>query len=622
MFETAELGRCLDKETFNALQPKLRLRLLEVQRRLRDARLPVHVIVAGVDGAGKGETVNLLASWMDPRFISTMAFGPRTDEEAQRPFFWRYWRSLAPKGRLGVYFGSWYTEPITERVDGTLKGREFERRLRQIEAFERNLVDDGALLIKLWFHLSKKAQKKRLQELHDDKRTRWRVSKQDLENLERYDDYAEVSEAALRQTSTGQAPWTLIEGEDARYRTVAVVEHLLEVIEKRLARDAAASASASEAASAPETKTKTKTKTKATSKATAKSAKVEPTTAVTTATATVPTKRLAAELARQEARSKTPKTRTKHDIGDEQPPAVRTILESLDLGRVADDDSYDDDLETLQGRLSRVWHEAQGQGTSLTVVLEGWDAAGKGGAIRRITPALDARDYRIIPIAAPTDEEKAQHHLWRFWRHVPTDGHVTIYDRSWYGRVLVERIEGFCDEEAWMRAYDEINEFEEQLVEGDIVVVKLWLHISKDEQLKRFQERETIAFKNFKISDEDYRNRDRWDDYVQAVHDMVERTSTSYAPWHLVPANDKHLARLQVLEHICVALEKSLGLEPEEGPSAKALAAVPEAPTSTSTSKSKSKSKSKAKAKSTSKSKSKSKATSKAKAKAKSKQHD
>lgn len=520
MFETAELGRTLDKQTFAALEPKLRVRLLDVQTRLRAARLPVHVLISGVDGAGKGETANLLAEWMDPRFISTTAFGPRTDEEAQRPFFWRFWRSLAPKGRVGLYFGSWYTEPIVERVAKTLKPRGFERRLAQIEAFERMLVDDGSLIIKLWFHLSKNAQRKRVEGLAKDKRTRWRVTPKDLENLALYDRYAEVSEAALYGTSTGQAPWTLIDGEDARYRSVAVVEHLLEVIGKRLAQIEAR----------PPT--------------------IRALPVPSTSSALVPTGRKPRRTA----------TAPIDVVADLDPPlpatAKKTILETVDLTGTVDDDGYHEQLEELQGRLARNWRDARAKGTSLTVVLEGWDAAGKGGAIRRITAALDARDYRIIPIAAPTDEEKAQHYLWRFWRHVPTDGHVTIYDRSWYGRVLVERVEKFCSEDEWMRGYDEINAFEEQLVDDGIVVVKLWLHIDRDEQLRRFREREETEFKSFKIGEEDYRNRGQWDAYLHAVHDMVARTSTLQAPWHLVPANDKRVARLEVLRRICEALEQ------------------------------------------------------------------
>ncbi len=192
---------------------------------------------------------------------------------------------------------------------------------------------------------------------------------------------------------------------------------------------------------------------------------------------------------------------------------------------------------------------------ALVAAFEGNDAAGKGGAIRRVAAALDPRQYRIVPIAAPTEEERAQPYLWRFWRHIPARGKFTIFDRSWYGRVLVERVEGFCSPADWMRAYGEINDFEEQLVNAGVVVVKFWLAIDQQTQLERFEEREQTPFKRYKITEDDWRNRDKWDDYSQAVGDMVDRTSSEIAPWTLVEANDKRWARVKVLRTINEALE-------------------------------------------------------------------
>jgi polyphosphate kinase 2 (PPK2 family) len=186
------------------------------------------------------------------------------------------------------------------------------------------------------------------------------------------------------------------------------------------------------------------------------------------------------------------------------------------------------------------------------------DAAGKGGAIRRITAAVDARLYHTIPVAAPTDEERAQPYLWRFWRHVPRKGRITIYDRSWYGRVLVERIEKFCSQADWMRAYGEINDFEEQLAVNGAIVAKFWLQISKEEQLRRFKEREKTRFKQFKITAEDWRNRDKWADYQLAAADMIERTSTAHAPWTLIEANDKAYARVKILSTLVRQIEAAL----------------------------------------------------------------
>ena len=191
-------------------------------------------------------------------------------------------------------------------------------------------------------------------------------------------------------------------------------------------------------------------------------------------------------------------------------------------------------------------------------MFEGNDASGKGGSIRRVVQALDPRISRVIPVAAPSDEEKAQPYLWRFWRYIPGKGHVTIFDRCWYGRVLVERVENLCSEEEWVRAYEEIRTFEAELSNYGIIVMKFWLSIDKDEQLQRFKEREKVGYKRYKITEEDWRNRDKWDAYKEAVHVMVDRTTTIKAPWTLVEANDKYFARIKVIETINDRLEAEL----------------------------------------------------------------
>ncbi|MNE11989.1 Polyphosphate kinase 2 [compost metagenome] len=233
----------------------------------------------------------------------------------------------------------------------------------------------------------------------------------------------------------------------------------------------------------------------------------------------------------------------------------RSLLGALDMTLRLDKSDYQEQLVTEQARLAGLLRHKHMRRHALVAVFEGNDAAGKGGAIRRVAAALDPRQYRIVPIAAPTEEERAQPYLWRFWRHIPARGKFTIFDRSWYGRVLVERVEGFCSPADWMRAYSEINDFEEQLVNAGTVVVKFWLAIDQQTQLERFEEREQIPFKRYKITEDDWRNRDKWDDYVQAVGDMVDRTSTEIAPWTLVEANDKRWARVKVLRTINQALE-------------------------------------------------------------------
>ena len=493
MFESAELGHTIDKETFAAQVPALREALLQAQFDLSECkRFPVVIVIGGVDGAGKGETVNLLNEWMDPRHIQTYAFGAATDEEQSRPPMWRFWRSLPPRGKIGIFFGSWYTDPIIGRVSGAWKEGAFRRELEEVQRFEKMLADEGVLLLKFWFHLSKKAQKKRLKKLEGDARTRWRVTPQEWKNFKNYDGFRSVCEVALRETSTSWAPWLIVEGADARYRSLTVGKTLLHAMRARI--------------DAPK-------------------AKALPTVAPPVAA-----------------------------------PAIdgRTVLHAVDLGRKADPATYADQLETLQGRLNLLSRNPKFQRRTLLLVFEGADAAGKGGAIRRITGALDARHYSIVPIAAPTEEERVQPYLWRFWRRLPSRGHVGIFDRSWYGRVLVERVEGFCSDADWLRAYQEINDFEEQLALGRYIVCKFWLHLSKEEQLRRFEERAATGFKKFKITDEDWRNREKWDAYEGAVCDMVERTSTDLAPWTLISAEDKRAARLDVLETVCARVEAGL----------------------------------------------------------------
>jgi polyphosphate:AMP phosphotransferase len=505
VFETAELGRKLSKEEYAAELPAVRARLLAAQFALRSTKVPVIVVIAGADGSGKGDTVNRLLEWLDPRGVETNVFGPRTDEERDRPAAWRFWRTLPARGRIGIFFGSWYTEPILKRAYGKIGGSRFEAELSRIASFEESLARDGALLVKFWFHLSKDAQKKRLKKFEKDPETRFKVSRLDWKHFGHFDRFLAVSERALRRTDAARTPWTIVESYDDRWRDLAVGRGLADALEARLAQVAAAAASRP-AASSP-----------APAKRTAKSAS-----------------------------------------SPAHKAAAAGVLSTIDLDRTVSEEEYKRELPRLQERLSKLAWEAKKKQVSTVAVFEGSDAAGKGGAIRRVTWALDARLYRVIPIAAPTDEERAHHYLWRFWRHIPPGGSFTIYDRSWYGRVLVERVEGFAKDEEWKRAYLEINEFETQLVESGIALSKLWLHISPEEQLRRFREREHVEWKKHKITDEDWRNREKWPAYEIAIDEMVARTSTHDAPWTLVSATDKKAARLAVLTTLCDRLEEAL----------------------------------------------------------------
>ncbi|MBS2028908.1 MAG: polyphosphate:AMP phosphotransferase [Deltaproteobacteria bacterium] len=492
MFESAELDHQVKKSRYEKEAPRLRSALLDAQFDvLQHARFPVIVVVGGVEGAGKGELVNLLHTWMDPHHVRVVALDAPTDEERERPHFWRFWRNLPPKGETGIFFGSWYTRPIEDRVHKNKPRRDYVEELERIERFERLLTADGALLLKFWLHLSKKAQRKRFEALQDDKLTRWRVTKVDWQKHAHYDRYREVSEETLRRTSTGEAPWIVIDGADERYRNLTVGRELLEAMRRRLKGDR------------PKPKSK-----------------------------------------------RQPRTSTAVDGVN--------ALSALDLDKELDSKRYPELLEKYQGKLNRLVRDKRFQDRALVVAFEGVDAAGKGGAIERVISALDARWYRVVPVAAPTEEERAQPYLWRFWRRLPRVGHVTLFDRSWYGRVLVERVEGYASTEAWSRAYGEINDFEAQLNDHGTVVSKFWLQISPDVQLERFKEREAISYKRYKITPDDWRNRRKWEAYQEAAAEMVDRTSTEIAPWTLVPATDKQFARVHVLKTLTRQLERAL----------------------------------------------------------------
>lgn len=492
MFESAELGHKIDKETFKKEVPKLRAALLDAQYEMLEKKeFPVVILISGVDGSGKGETINLLYSWMDPRHISTLAFSAPSDEERTRPYMWRYWRALPPKGKVGIFAGSWYSQPIADRITGSMRRSELDEHLEDINRFEAMLVNEGALVLKFWFHLSKEGQKQRLKSLEKNPHTAWRVTQESYDRLKTYGKLQEVAGHVLRVTNTAHAPWIIVEGTDDEYRSLTVGRIVLDAMQRRL---------------------------------------------------------------QQKVRQLVPVA----------PPIVHTIdqknvLSELNLTQKLAKKDYESELAKYQARLSELVRDPRFvDKRSLVLVFEGADAAGKGGAIRRLGAAMDARQYQIIPIAAPTEEARAQPYLWRFWRHLPRTGRVAIFDRSWYGRVLVERVEGFCSEPDWLRAYAEINDFEHQMVESGAVVIKFWLQISADEQLRRFKERQDTEFKRFKITDEDWRNREKWDEYVSAVCDMVDRSSTGLAPWTLVEANDKNFARVKVLRTVCERLENAL----------------------------------------------------------------
>jgi len=447
------------------------------------------IVLGGSDALGVHECINLLHEWMDPRGLEVNAMQEPSDEERERPRYWRYWRRLPAHGRVGLFTNEWTTRTIIKHLEDQLDRDGFDTGLSHARRFERMLANDGMVIVKLWIHISRKELRKRREKaIRKDDRP-WSFSADDRRYFEHFDRSHDVVSYALRETHTENAPWQVIDGSNDRHRNACFVRAVLDALARY--RDE-------------------------------RPAQVVP------RHGTIPVR---------------------------QPPQS---LDQVDLSLKLEKDDYQQRLRHAQRELLQLSREAQARGKSTILVMEGWDAAGKGGAIRRMMAATDAEHVRVIPVAKPTDEAYAHHYLWRFWRQLGRAGQLSIFDRSWYGRVMVERIESFCSDVEWERAYGELNEFEQQLSDHDILVLKFWLHIDQDEQLDRFRERERTPHKKHKMTEEDYRNREKWGQYVQAVNDMVALTDTGFAPWHLVSGNSKRYARVRVIETVVSGLKAHL----------------------------------------------------------------
>ena len=496
MLETLDLDKKIDKPAYDKSFPALRDKLRDLQRQCYDAKIPVAVVFEGWDASGKGESIAKLVERLDPRGVKVHPISAPLEDERLRPFLWRFWTRIPGRGEMAVFDRSWYGRVLVERVEKLIKPEQWRSAYNEIAQFERMLTDDGMVIVKFWLHISEKEQKRRFKEIEKSKYDSWRVTKEDWEHHRQYDDYAEAAEEAFERTNTAYAPWTIVEATDKRYRIVKIFKTLADAMQ------------------------------------TAVSAKAQQPSAM--------------------------KRAPRASVSVQALKEMETVLDKVDLTRALKRKDYEEQLKEYQVRLRQLEFRCFEERRPVSVGYEGWDAAGKGGNIRRVTEALDPRGYSVIPIAAPKGDEATHHYLWRFWCQIPKAGHLAIFDRTWYGRVLVERVEGFCSEAEWRRAYQEINEFELSLTNAGMILVKFWLHISKDEQLRRFKEREKIPYKQYKITEEDWRNRGKWDAYRQAVVDMLQNTSTSYAPWTIVEANDKLWARIRALRTIVEAIEAGL----------------------------------------------------------------
>ena len=493
MLEKIDLSKKVDKKTYRRVMDEAEEKLGLLQRECKDAGIPVILVFEGMGAAGKGVQINRLIQALDPRGFDVYACDRPTEDEQMRPFLWRYWTKTPAKGRIAVFDRSWYRSVQVDRFDGLTPEDKLGDAYQDILSFEKQLCDDGTVIMKFFLYIDKDEQKRRFKKLEGSKETSWRVTDEDWNRNKDFDRYLKMNEEMLEKTDTDYAPWVIIEAVDKDYAALKIVSTVMDRLEYELEH-----------------------------------------------------RRPEDEKTAQRQESK---TRERFKNG---------VLSGIDLSKSLTEEEYKTRLKKLQKRLAELHSELYRLRIPVVIGFEGWDAGGKGGAIKRLTSNLDPRGYRVNPTAAPNDIEKVHHYLWRFWNSVPKAGHIAIFDRTWYGRVMVERIEGFCSEAQWRRAYQEINEMESHMANAGAVVLKFWLHIDKDEQERRFRERQANPAKQWKITDEDWRNREKWDQYEEAVNEMLIRTSTTYAPWIVVEGNDKRYARVKVLQTVVDALEKKI----------------------------------------------------------------
>ena len=465
---------------------KLQRELAALQQPLKKAGIPVILLFEGWSAAGKGRMISKVISQLDPRGYQVYSNTDPGEEEARRPFLWRFWRDIPLRGEMAVLDRGWYTQAAARLAEERKGAGEL---ISSLCTFERQLADDGYLVLKFFLHIGQEEQRSRLEKLAGSKATSWRVTDRDWRNNRNYRAKAEEMDLLLEATHRPWAPWHVIWNEDRDFGVAQVLRTIQEALTRALGGESPAGDG--------------------------------------------------------------PRGGTVRKL-------AMPLLEQVDLTKEVDKETYDRELKREEKKLKKLHSRLYRAQIPVVIGFEGWDAAGKGGAIRRLSWALDPRGFDVIPVAAPDKYELGRHYLWRFWRQLPKSGHVAIFDRTWYGRVMVERIEGLTPESRWSMAYDEINEFERELTDWGAVVLKFWIHIDPEEQLRRFEARQNTPEKRYKITEEDWRNREKWPAYQIAVDEMLQKTSTEKAPWTIIEGNDKRYARLKVLRTVRHVLEARL----------------------------------------------------------------
>ena len=486
MIKDFEKSKPEEKEILNEEIKALRARLIGQQQLIREKKLPVLVLIEGWAAAGKGSLIKEIISEIDPRFYNVVSPAVTPESEMRYPFLYPYATAIPENGKLIFLDSGWMESVVRKSLRLEISGKEYKRRVRAVNEFERQLRDGGYLLLKIFLHIGEEEQGERLKNLSENADTEWRVTPDDLWQHREYKSFVKAYDTFMDETND-PVKWHVLDGQRKKTAVRDAMKLLVEKIDKALAKE-----------------------------------------------------------------------RYVGEPFEEKFPLLKMPkLADVDLSPTISDEEYKSELKKLQKRLSELHNVIYRKKIPVIICYEGWDAAGKGGNIRRVAYPLDPRGFDVHPIASPLPHELNRQYLWRFWTRLPRTGHICIFDRTWYGRVMVERLEGFCTEKDWKRAYNEINEFERQLTDWGAVLLKFWIHIDQDTQLARFTERQNTPEKQWKITEEDWRNRDKWPQYEEAVDEMLQKTSTENAPWFIIESNDKHYARIKALKIIVKALEKA-----------------------------------------------------------------
>lgn len=497
MLREVDLNKKMEKSEWDMVSEELKLKINVAQQQLMKMKIPMIILLEGWGGAKKGEHISMLINNLDPHGFSVHSTSKPSQDEQRFPWLHRFWVKLPKYGNMAIFDRSWYRDISIGRTEKDFSEENLKQHFNEIKDFEKQITDDGYLLIKIFLHISKEDQKKQFEKLGSKAETSWRVTPTDWKRNKDYDKICGYFDEMINETDKDYAPWTVIEARDKRWAANKIFRTILNVAETRIAN---------------------------------------------------------------QTLNNMPEFTGIRTSSDTKILPMQS-LKDVDLTQNIEYDKYRKELKACQKRLGELHNLLYQEKIPLVIAYEGWDAAGKGGNIRRIARGLDPRGYEVVPIAAPTQLELDHHYLWRFWKELPKDGHISIFDRTWYGRVMVERIEGFCTAEQWGRAYDEINHFEKSITSWGGVVVKFWVHIDKEEQLNRFTLRQNTPEKQYKITEDDWRNRDKWDLYETAVEEMLQRTNTKYAPWHIIESNDKCFARIKAMKVLIKTLEKRLELD-------------------------------------------------------------